>query len=135
MHASLGRFYWRGAPSAAQESATTHRAARARALFFLVTAHSRMFLISLQVQQVRAIRAAGKDYYKILGVPKGCDSGQLKKAYRKVSLSPCSFPRLYRPGASAADSRRVVPTCLVFTALPMVAQLAVKLHPDKWYGV
>ena len=51
-----------------------------------------MLLILLQVQQVRAIRAAGKDYYKILGVPKGCDDAQLKKAYRKVSLCLCSFP-------------------------------------------
>lgn len=46
-----------------------------------------MRVSSFQAQQVRAIRAAGKDYYKILGVSKNCDDAQLKKAYRKVSLS------------------------------------------------
>ena len=58
----------------------------------------------LQMQQVRAIRAAGKDYYKVLGVPKNCDDAQLKKAYRKVSLDHCPSlipgvqPQLLRTG-------------------------------------
>ena len=33
---------------------------------------------------MRKVRAAGKDYYKVLGVPRDCDASALKKAYRKV---------------------------------------------------
>lgn len=39
-----------------------------------------------QVAQCRAIKAAGKDYYRILGVPRDCDDSQLKKAYRKLAV-------------------------------------------------
>lgn len=52
-----------------------------------------------QVEQVRNVRAAGKDYYKILGVPKNCDDAQLKKAYRKVSLGVCSISLLRHTGS------------------------------------
>ena len=73
---------------------------------------------------MRKVRAAGKDYYKVLGVPRDCDASALKKAYRKVS-EPAPHP-LARPltelctvSASSTDS-------------PLLsAQLALKLHPDK----
>lgn len=39
-----------------------------------------------QAQQVRDIKRAGKDYYKVLGVPRGCDESVLKKAYRKLAV-------------------------------------------------
>ena len=37
---------------------------------------------------MRKVRAAGKDYYKVLGVPRDCDASALKKAYRKVREPP-----------------------------------------------
>ena len=77
-----------------------------------------------QVEQVRNVRAAGKDYYKILGVPKDCEDAQLKKAYRKVSLGVCSLAQLQHVRASAGSPR--------WSDCSPVVQLAVKLHPDKW---
>jgi DnaJ-class molecular chaperone len=41
-----------------------------------------LFILSLLIAAV----AAGKDYYKILNVPKTASAGDIKKAYRKLSL-------------------------------------------------
>jgi hypothetical protein len=70
-----------------------------------------------QSDMVRQIRRAGKDYYKILGVPKNCDDSALKKAYRKVP--PTSIRVISSPCLSGADNAS------------RLLQLAVKLHPDK----
>lgn len=73
---------------------------------------------------MRKVRAAGKDYYKVLGVPRDCDASALKKAYRKVrEPAPHTLARplteLCTVSASSTDS-------------PLLsAQLALKLHPDK----
>ena len=40
----------------------------------------------LKFAQGKAKAAKKKDYYKILGVEKGCDEAALKKAYRKLAL-------------------------------------------------
>lgn len=41
------------------------------------------FVLSLLLA---VVIAAGKDYYKILNVPKTASAGDIKKAYRKLSL-------------------------------------------------
>lgn len=38
-----------------------------------------------QLEVVKKVRSAGGDFYKVLGVEKGCDEAGCKKAYRKVS--------------------------------------------------
>ncbi|KAF7967739.1 hypothetical protein HWV62_33262 [Athelia sp. TMB] len=40
----------------------------------------------LKKAEVSLKRAATKDYYKILGVPRDCGTGEIKKAYRRESL-------------------------------------------------
>ena len=40
----------------------------------------------LKKAEVSLKRAATKDYYKILGVARDCETGDIKKAYRRESL-------------------------------------------------
>ena len=46
---------------------------------------------------MRKVRAAGKDYYKVLGVPRDCDASALKKAYRKVREPTPRLPPAHLP--------------------------------------
>lgn len=50
----------------------------------------------------------GKDYYAILGIPKTATEDEVKKAFKKVLMAPCS----------------------AFSSLTVV-QLALKYHPDR----
>lgn len=53
------------------------------------SASSRRLLVGVLLVLAALVQAAGRDFYKILGVPHDANEAAIKKAYRKAALKWC----------------------------------------------